>query len=123
MTYVLIAMGGALGAIARFSVDNSLTGLTGGTFPWGTLVINLSGSFVIGVLSGLVIDRSVLPAEVRPLLMTGFVGAYTTFSTWMLESARLVEAGSYFAALSNIVGSVLLGGVCVVAGIALGRAI
>jgi CrcB protein len=119
--YLLIALGGATGALLRYGVDTTVTGLTGATFPFGTLVVNVSGSFVLGLLFGLVVERSLLPPEVRPALMIGLLGAYTTFSTWMLESWRLVEDGAYLYAIANLGGSVLLGAVAVTAGIALGR--
>jgi CrcB protein len=123
MTLVGIAVGGAAGALARYLVDTWVTERTGGAFPWGTLVINLSGAFVLGLLATLAIERSVLPASIRPPLMIGFLGAYTTFSTWMLESWRLAEQGAWVGAAFNIVGSVVLGLAAVGAGIALGRSI
>ena len=75
----------------------------------GTLVVNLSGSFLLGILFALVIERSTLPSDIRAPVMIGFIGAYTTFSTWMLESARLMEDGAWLLAAANLGGSVLLG--------------
>ena len=121
MTYVLIAIGGAVGALLRYAVDDVVTRVTGGSFPFGTLLVNVTGSFVLGVLFALAIDRSVLPPEVRPGLMIGVLGAYTTFSTWMLESWRLIEVGAYVYALANIGGSVLAGMAAVWLGIVVGR--
>ncbi len=83
--------------------------------------MNISGSFVLGVIFALSVDRAVLPAEVRVPLMIGFLGAYTTFSTLMLESWRLLEEGAMLAAVANIVGSSLVGLVAVVGGLAVGR--
>jgi len=123
MIYLLIAAGGAAGAVSRYVVDGSLTRWLGGSFPMGTLVVNLSGSFVLGILFALVIERSSLPAGVREPVMIGFIGAYTTFSTWMLESARLMESGAWLLAAANLGGSVLLGLIAVFAGLAVGRAI
>ena len=100
-----------------------MTAATGGGFPFGTLVINLSGSFVLGLLSALTIDRAVLPADIRAPVMVGFVGAYTTFSTLMLEGWRLIEDGSVTAGVANLVGSVVLGVLAVVGGLMLGRVI
>ena len=118
----MVAIGGAAGAVTRYLVDGWVLDRTGAGFPYGTLVINISGSFLIGILAALTIDRAVLPAEIRGPVMIGFVGAYTTFSTLMLESWRLVESGQDVAALANLVGSVVLGVVAVAAGLILGRA-
>ena len=96
---------------------------TGGGFPWGTLVVNISGSFVLGLLFALTAERAILPADIRGPVMIGFIGAYTTFSTWMLESWRLIETGSYLPALANLGGSVVLGLLAMLAGLAIGRAI
>jgi len=120
---ILIGIGGFAGAIARYLVDGAVVERTGGGFPWGTLVINLSGSFLLGLLFALTTERALLPAEIRGPLMIGFLGAYTTFSTFMLESWRLVETGAWAAALANLGGSVALGLVAVVAGMTLGRAL
>jgi fluoride exporter len=120
---VLVAVGGAAGAVARFLVDGFVTERAGGVFPWGTLVINASGSFVLGLLFALAMERGILPAEIRPPLMIGFLGAYTTFSTYMLESWRLVESGSVGLAIANLAGSTLIGLLAVIGGLALGRAI
>ncbi|HET7027740.1 MAG TPA: fluoride efflux transporter CrcB [Candidatus Limnocylindrales bacterium] len=121
MTLLLVGLGGFLGAATRYLVDGWVSAATGGTFPWGTLAINLSGSFILGVLFGIATERAILPADVRPAVMIGFIGAYTTFSTWMLESARLIEDGALAAALLNVGGSVVLGIVAVFLGLAVGR--
>ncbi len=121
MTLVLIAVGGALGSVTRYLVDGWVLDRVGGTFPFGTLVVNLTGAFVLGVLSALTIDRSVLPADIRAPVMIGFIGAYTTFSTLMLESWRLVESGEVVAGTVNVLGSVGLGILAVLAGLTVGR--
>jgi len=123
MTLVLVGAGGFLGAVARYLVDGWVSTATGGRFPWGTLAVNLSGSFLLGVLFALSLERAVLPAAIRAPVMIGFIGAYTTFSTLTLETWRLLEDGSYALAAANLVGSLALGVVAVVAGIALGRAL
>jgi CrcB protein len=121
VTLILVGAGGFFGAIARYLVDGWVSRLTGGGLPWGTLVVNVSGSFALGLLFALTVDRGALPAEIRAPLMIGFIGAYTTFSTWMLESWRLVETGDLAAAVANLAGSVGLGLVAVVLGLAVGR--
>ena len=122
MPIVLIAAGGAAGAVSRYLVDAFVSERLGGAFPWGTLVINASGSFALGLLFALAIDRAILPPTIRGPLMIGFLGAYTTFSTLMLESWRLAEDGAVALALANVAGSAIIGLVAVVAGLAIGRA-
>jgi fluoride exporter len=120
---VLVGLGGAAGAMTRYLVDSWVAQRTAAAFPWGTLVVNVSGSFVLGILFALAIERDILPAQSRLPLMVGFVGAYTTFSTLMLESWRLVDGGAIAMALANVVGSAVLGLIAVVAGLVLGRAL
>jgi CrcB protein len=119
----MVALGGAAGALTRYVLDGWVAERVAGAFPWGTLVINLSGSLVLGLLFALAIERDVLPAEIRAPLLIGFLGAYTTFSTLMLESWRLVEGGAVGLAFVNVVGSSLLGLAAVFIGLALGRAL
>ena len=121
MQLVLLGLGGFAGAVLRWLVDGWVSERNPTAFPLGTLAINLTGSFVLGALFAWVIERNVLPPDVRLPLMVGFLGAYTTFSTFMLESWRLIEEGAYALAAANLVGSVVLGLVAVVAGLAVGR--
>jgi CrcB protein len=123
MPLVLIGVGGFAGAISRYLVDGFVSDRTGGSFPWGTLAVNATGSFVLGLLFAMTTERAILPADVRGPVMIGFIGAYTTFSTYMLESWGLIETGSYGAAMANLGGSLVIGLAAVAAGLALGRAI
>ena len=123
MQLLLVGLGGFAGAVARWLVDGWVSERNPSAFPLGTLVVNLTGSFLLGVLFAWAIERNVLPADVRAPVMIGFIGAYTTFSTFMLESWRLVEDGAWGLATANLVGSVVLGLVAVVAGLAVGRAL
>ncbi|MEO5939407.1 MAG: fluoride efflux transporter CrcB [Candidatus Limnocylindrales bacterium] len=123
MTVILIAAGGAAGAVTRYLVDNAVLDRFAGAFPLGILVVNLSGAFLLGVLAALIIERGLLPSDLRAPLVVGFLGAYTTFSTLMLDSWRLLEDGLLALAVLNLVGSMLLGVVAVVGGLWLGRAI
>lgn len=123
MTLVLIAAGGAAGAVVRYLVDVAVLERFGGSFPLGILVVNLSGAFVLGLLAALIVDRGLLSAELRAPLLVGFLGAYTTFSTLMLDSWRLIEDGLPALGVINLVGSVALGVVAVVGGLWIGRTI
>ncbi|NJD26880.1 MAG: fluoride efflux transporter CrcB [Chloroflexi bacterium] len=123
MPILLIALGGAAGAVARYAMDVTIATRLDGAFPWGTFAVNLTGSFALGLLFALVVEREVLPAATRGPLLIGFLGAFTTFSTLMLESWRLWEDGAVMLALGNLVGSMVLGVVALVAGLALGRAL
>jgi fluoride exporter len=121
--YAMIGIGGALGAIARYQLAAMIQSRIPAGFPWGTFVVNVSGCFAMGVVTTLLSERMVVHPNWRYLVPIGFIGAYTTFSTWMLESWRLVEDGAWQLAAINIVGSVALGLVAVVAGLAVGRAL
>ena len=121
MTILLVGAGGFLGAISRYLVDGWIATVTRGGFPWGTLIVNVSGSFALGLLFALSVERGVLSPALRAPMLIGFIGAYTTFSTLTLETWRLVETGSYIAAVANMGGSVVLGLIAVVAGLAIGR--
>jgi CrcB protein len=123
VTLLLIGAGGAAGAIVRYLVDQAIASQLAARFPWGTFAVNLSGSFLVGLLFALVASRPAWADTVRPGLMIGFLGAYTTFSTLTLDSWRLVEEGSYVLAAGNLIGSIVLGLVAVMAGLALGRAL
>ncbi len=121
MDLLLVGIGGFAGAIARRVVDLWVSDRAGSAFPFGTLVINLSGAFLLGLLAAWAIDRDVLPSGIRGPVMIGFIGAYTTFSTLMLESWRLVEDGAWALGLLNLAGSMALGIAAVVGGLAVGR--
>ena len=112
-----------MGAISRYVVDGFVSDRTGGAFPWGTLAVNASGSLLLGLLFAMTTERAILPAEVRGPVMIGFIGAYTTFSTYLLESWQLVEGGSYLPALANLGGSVAIGLGAVAVGLVVGRAL
>lgn len=123
MQLVIIGFGGFAGAISRYLLDGWVSTATRGSFPWGTLLVNVSGSLVLGLLYALAVERAALPSELRGPLMIGFVGAYTTFSTLTLESWRLVEDGAWLLALGNLGGSVLLGMAAVMGGVMIGRSL
>ncbi len=115
---LFVALGAFVGAPARFLVDRYVTDRTQTSFPLGTLLINLTGSLLLGVLTGIEL-RGHLPAELTALLATGFCGTFTTFSTWSFETVRLIERGEIAHALGNALGSVVLGLVAAGVGLAL----
>lgn len=121
MQIVAIAGGGAVGALMRFWVAGWVYGLLGRGFPWGTLVVNVSGSLVMGLLYVLLVERMNVAPEWRALLLVGFLGAFTTFSTFSLETLNLIEDGQLLRAMMNVLLSVVL---CIAAawvGMVLGR--
>lgn len=99
----VLVMGG-LGAVLRFLVDRAVSGRFARAFPYGTFVVNVSGALLLGVLSGLVLNP-----HLALLTGTAFVGSYTTFSTWMLETQRLGEERQFWPAAANIVVSLVVG--------------
>jgi fluoride exporter len=103
-----IAGGGAVGAVARFLVSTGVYRLFGRDFPWGTLAVNVFGSFGMGLLFVLLLERSLIGPEARAAILVGFLGSFTTFSTFSLETLTLVEQGEMLRALLNVAASLLL---------------
>ena len=108
---IYIAGGGAIGALLRYGMSNGVYALMGRAFPYGTLAVNILGSLVMGLLYVLLIERMGINVQWRAALMIGLLGAFTTFSTFSLETLNLLEAGEQFKAGLNILLSVTL---CVV---------
>jgi len=121
--FILISLGGILGANTRYWLGGWAAQRWGTTFPFGTLFINLSGSLVLGFFLTLTTERFLLDPRWRVLFVIGFLGAYTTFSTYTYESVNLMLNGQWQLGLLNLLGSALLGGVAVAIGIFLGRLI
>ncbi len=113
-----VALAGALGALARYGVHGLVQSRTASQFPYGTVVVNLAGSFVLGLVVGLATYQG-LDADVRTVVGTGFIGAYTTFSSFSYDTVGLLEDGATSAALVNALGSVALGLIAATAGFAL----
>jgi fluoride exporter len=116
--WLLVGLAGAVGAPLRYVVDTIISRRVEGAFPLGTLAVNVSGSFVLGLLSGLAIYHG-LPGTPRLVLGTGLVGAYTTFSTFSLETVALVEEGETRLAAGNVVSNAFAGAAAAAAGLAL----
>jgi len=115
--FLAISLGGILGANARYLVALYVAERFGTAFPYGTFLINVSGSLVIGFFLTLVTERLTVDPLWRLFFATGFLGAYTTFSTYTYESAQLIRAGAYGLGLLYLLGSVVAGMVGVFAGI------
>ncbi len=103
-----VAVGGAAGAMLRWLMASSVQKIAGGAFPWGTFAVNALGSFLLGFLFVWLIERSTASELVRLAVTIGFLGAFTTFSTYSLESIRLLQEGALSLALGNIMGQVVV---------------
>ncbi len=107
-TFISIALGGSLGALSRYYLSKFISSYSGGTFPWGTLIINLSGSLLIGFFYG-VFDRTIVPDAFKTFISIGFIGAFTTFSTFAIENVNLFRDGEIKLGLLNIFISNIFG--------------
>ena len=121
--YLTVAIGGALGSVLRFWVGGYISNRAGTRFPYGTFVINITASFLIGFILTLLSERTHWSANWRYLIPVGFIGAYTTFSTFEYETFRNIQDGELVGAGLNVVLSVLVGFVAVWLGVILGRTI
>jgi len=105
---ILIGLGGALGALMRFWISSGVAVLWGRGFPFGTLIVNILGSLLIGILYVLFAERMIAAAGVRALLVVGLLGALTTFSAFSIETLQLIEGGELWKALVNVSANVML---------------
>ncbi|SRR5581483_3598725 len=110
MTYFLVAFGGALGSVARLWFSGLVAERIGATFPWGTILVNISGSFIIGFFATLTAPegRWVMGPQGRAFFMYGICGGYTTFSSFSLQTLDLARSGDWLKAGGNVLGSVVL---------------
>lgn len=121
--YLAVAAGGALGAVLRYYLGGSVLARTAAPFPTATFVINITGSFILGIFLTLSTERLNIGPHLKLAVAVGFVGAYTTFSTFEYETARLAEEGDFALALLNVVLSVVVGFAAVFGGIYTARLI
>lgn len=119
--YLLIAAGGALGSIARYWVGSAITNRTGTRFPYGTLIVNITACFIIGFCLAVLNRRPEIHPGWRYLIPIGFIGAYSTFSTFEWETVTTVQTGAFLLSLGYVLASLLLGFVAVWAGIAVSK--
>ena len=120
---VLIAIGGAFGAVLRYGASISVYSLLGRGFPYGTLFVNVSGSLLMGMLSVILLDRFDPGPEWRAAVLVGVLGSFTTFSTFSIETLNLLEQGDLMRALANIILSVTVCLAAVWFGVLIGRQI
>jgi CrcB protein len=123
--YLAIAAGGALGTVARYFLSGVIADAFGQTFPWGTLIVNVSGSFVIGLFASLTgpDGRFLVSGMTRQFVMIGICGGYTTFSSFSIQTLNLANDGEWLYAGANIAGSVVLCLIFVWIGAAVGAAV
>ena len=121
-TILSVAAGGALGAAARYGLEGWIQRLAGGEFPWGTMVVNVSGSLALGFLVSW-LEVSMASTELRAFLTIGVLGGYTTFSTLTYEAVAMAQDGDWGRAAAYAVGSLAFGLVAVFGGMALARAL
>lgn len=123
MNLLAIAVGGAIGALARYGLAGAVHRLTSPYFPWGTFVVNLAGCLVFGVVAGLTEERLRIDQTTRTFLLVGVLGAFTTFSTMTFETFELLRDGQAAAAALNAGGQFLLGLAALWIGVVAGRAL
>ena len=121
--FLIISIGAVLGANARYWLGGWAAEKFGTTFPYGTLVINLTGSFILGLFITLITDRFLVDPNWRLLVAIGFLGSYTTFSSYTYESVNLILTGQPWLGLLDLFGSSFLGGLAAIAGVLLARAL
>lgn len=121
--FLIISIGAILGANARYWFSLWISQKWGSAFPLGTLLVNLTGSFLLGLFLSLTTERFLIDPRWRLLIAVGFLGAYTTFSTFTFESVNLLLKGEWLTGLLNLLGSTLLGVLFAALGIYLGRSI
>lgn len=120
---LVIALGGAIGASLRWLIAGAVQRAAGGSFPWGTFVVNAIGSLLLGFLFVYLLERTSMGELIRLALTVGLLGAFTTFSTYSLESLHLLQEGAYGLALANVFGQVAACMVLVWLGVQLARAV
>jgi fluoride exporter len=120
---LLVALGGALGSVTRYLVGGWIASRMGASFPYGTLVINLTASFIIGFFLAFAEDRAGLDPYWRLFIAVGFIGGYSTFSTYEYESIRLLQDGEMLLGALYLLGSMVGGAVAAITGVAVGSLI
>ncbi|HEX3051813.1 MAG TPA: CrcB family protein [Aggregatilineaceae bacterium] len=118
---LLIALAGALGTLARYALGNAVQRVSGGGLPWGTLLVNVLGCFLFGLVWTLADERLLISSDARVIMLGGFMGAFTTFSTFIFETGSMVRNAELVMATGNVLVQTLVGLVFLFAGIMFGR--
>lgn len=116
-----IAVAGALGSLARYWLGGLVQQAFNSSFPAGTFAVNMIGSFLFGVVWALAEERLIISSEARTIILVGFMGAFTTFSTFMFETSALLRDSQWLLALGSVAAQVIIGLICLFLGLALGR--
>ncbi len=119
--FVYLVVAGAAGTLARYGLAGLVHRIDGAWFPWGTLTVNLLGCLLAGLGWSLFEDRLAMPAQLRTIVLVGFMGAFTTFSAYILETGQLLRSSQWLAAAANLLLQNILGLVALFGGAALGR--
>jgi fluoride exporter len=121
---IAVSLGAIAGSLSRYYLNIWITQRLGASFPYGTLIINLTGSLAMGILTGLILERTLLISpEIRLLIATGFLGSYTTFSSYELDTINLIQTSRYQQAIIYWLGSAVMGAFSLYLGIAIARLI
>lgn len=120
---LLLAIAGGLGALSRYGLSGLVQRYSGATFPWGTLAVNVIGCFVFGIIWAVATERMALSPDVRIIVLTGFLGSFTTFATFMSESHRLLADAEWMLAFANLGVTYVSGLGVFILGLAIGRGI
>lgn len=119
--FLWISIGAVFGANLRYWVADWAANRWGGDFPYGTFLINMTGSFILGMVVTLITDHYIIDPRLRILITVGLLGSFTTFSTYTYESIALIQQGQWWLGLVNLLGSSLLGGLSALLGIWIGK--
>ena len=123
MRLLIVLVGGGLGSVARYLTSTVMAAQFGAAFPWGTFAVNVAGGLLIGFLATLADERGLIGPQTRLFLVVGFLGGFTTFSSFSLETLRLAEGGEFLPAALNVLGNVALALLAAGIGINLGRVV
>ncbi|TYT73280.1 fluoride efflux transporter CrcB [Desulfobotulus mexicanus] len=118
---LMVALGGALGTLCRYGLSTGVHSLLGRNFPWGTLTVNMLGCFMFGLIWVMAEEKNLIPESLRIMLLVGFMGAFTTFSTFIFENSNLIHHGEWIRLMVNLAGQNFLGFMALYLGYALGR--
>jgi CrcB protein len=118
---LILSLGGATGTLARYGLSGLTNRWLGGDFPWGTFAVNALGCLLFGMIAAMADGRITISAEARLLILTGFIGAFTTYSTFAFESSQMLRESQWLLVAANVVGQNVVGLLLVLAGLKLGH--